>query len=175
MVFCRMLLPGFIQNSMWHHLYFEVRVVHPYSSTNMVTTWKKSTFVLLERSDFHMVVNLSIAYCAMCILIWLSVNKILLPKHMNWSVNFGGLSFNEEIAPSWLRLMNLGFIWVHIISKIFYTRYSKSLQVSRTLLNILADFNSTVVFDDLNSFISNCLILFEMYRVFQKNWYYFII
>ena len=29
-----------------------------------------------------------------------SVDEIFLPRGMNWSTNFKGLPFNEEIAPS---------------------------------------------------------------------------
>ena len=36
----------------------------------------------------------------------LLVNEILLPKYMNWSFNFRVLSFNEKMAPSWLKHMN---------------------------------------------------------------------
>ena len=35
-----------------------------------------------------------------------AVDEILLPKYVNWSTNFRGFVFNEEIAPSVLKLMN---------------------------------------------------------------------
>ena len=35
-----------------------------------------------------------------------SVDEILLPRYMNWSTNFKGLPFNEEMALSWLKRMN---------------------------------------------------------------------
>ena len=51
-----------------------------YSSTDMVTAWKNSHFILSERSDFHMVDYLSIAVhvLPMCMLTSLSVDEILL-------------------------------------------------------------------------------------------------
>ena len=36
----------------------------------------------------------------------LSVNKILLPRYVNWSTNFRGLPLSEEIVPSCLKHMN---------------------------------------------------------------------
>ena len=36
------------------------KVVQPYNSTDTATFWKSSSFILSERSDFHMVVNQSI-------------------------------------------------------------------------------------------------------------------
>ena len=30
------------------------QVVHPYSSTNTITTWKISSFISSERSSFHL-------------------------------------------------------------------------------------------------------------------------
>ena len=52
--------------------------MQPYSSTGTVTAWKNSRFILSEGSDFHEVVNLSIAIHAllMCKLILLTVNEI---------------------------------------------------------------------------------------------------
>ena len=38
-----------------------VHVVHPYSSIDMFAAWKKLSFILSGRSDFHMTDNLSIA------------------------------------------------------------------------------------------------------------------
>ena len=36
----------------------------------------------------------------MCMLTPLSVDEILLPRYMNWSINFIRLSFNKEMASS---------------------------------------------------------------------------
>ena len=57
-----------------------VQVVQPGSSSDMATVWKHSCLIL---SNFHMVDRLLIAVHAfpMCILTFLSVDKILLPKY----------------------------------------------------------------------------------------------
>ena len=44
----------------------------------------------------------------------LSVDKILFPRYAKYSTNFGGLSFNGDMAPSCLQDMNFVFIEVHI-------------------------------------------------------------
>ena len=60
------------------------------SSLDTAPTWKKSHFILLDKSDFHMIENLSIASYAFarCMLTSLSVDKMLLLRYMNWSTNF---------------------------------------------------------------------------------------
>ena len=60
-------------------------MVQLYSSTDTPAAWKVSGFILSERSDFQMVDNLSIAFHAlsMYMLKSLSVEEILLPRHMN--------------------------------------------------------------------------------------------
>ena len=75
-----------------------IQVVQPCNSTDMVTAWKNSHFILSEISNFHKINSLSIAVhdLLMNILTSLSVDEILLPRYMNWSSDFGGLSFNER-------------------------------------------------------------------------------
>ena len=60
--------------------------------TQIATAWKNSFFILSERLDFLLVVNQSIAVHAfpMCMLTSLSGDEMLLPKYMNWSINFSG-------------------------------------------------------------------------------------
>ena len=72
------------------------------------TVEKKPSFVLSERSDFHMIDNLSIAVHAFvwCILTSLSVNEILLPRYVNWSTSFRGFPLKVEIASSCLKHIN---------------------------------------------------------------------
>ena len=83
-----------------------VQVLHPYSSTDTATVWKKSSFILLERSYFD---NLSIAVHTFTryMLTPLSVDKILLLRYVNWSTNFRGLSLKLEMAPSCLKHVGL--------------------------------------------------------------------
>ena len=75
-------------------------MVQPYNSIDMATAWKNSYFISFERSDFHMVVNLSIEVrtLPMCMLTLVSVDEILLPRYMNWSINFRGWPL--KMAPT---------------------------------------------------------------------------
>ena len=41
--------------------FVRVQLMHPYNSTNTVTAWKKSHFILPDRLDFRMINNLLIA------------------------------------------------------------------------------------------------------------------
>ena len=70
--------------------FVSVHMVLPYSSTDIATAWKKSRFILSERSDFYMIDNLSITVHAFTrrMFISLSVDEILLPRYLNWSTNF---------------------------------------------------------------------------------------
>ena len=64
---------------------------------------KNSQFILSERSDFYIIVNLSIADHALHVYVdMFSVDEILLLRSMNWSTNFRGLAFSKEMALSWL-------------------------------------------------------------------------
>ena len=83
-------------------------MVHPYSSIATATAWKKSHFILLDRLDFYITDNLSIAFYifARDILTSLSIDEMLLLKYVNYSTNFRALSFRAEMAPSQLKHMN---------------------------------------------------------------------
>ena len=87
--------------------FVKVYMVQPYISTDTATALKNSSFVLLGRSDFHMLVGLSIAVYAlsMCMLTFLLVDEMLLSRYINWSTNFKSLTINE-IAPSQLKNLN---------------------------------------------------------------------
>ena len=60
-------------------------MVQLYSSTEADTAWKKSRFILSERSYFHIVINQSITVLPfpMHMLTLLSVDEILLTKYRN--------------------------------------------------------------------------------------------
>ena len=81
---------------MW---FVSVHVVHPYSSSDTATTWKKSCFILSERSDIQMTDNLLIVIhiFANHISISLSVDEILLPRYADLSTNFRDLPL--RISP----------------------------------------------------------------------------
>ena len=72
-------------------------MVHLYNSTYTATAGNKSRFILSEKSDFHMIDNLSIAThdFAKLMLTSLSVDEILLLRYVNLSNNFKGLSLND--------------------------------------------------------------------------------
>ena len=82
--------------------------MQPYSTTDMANTWKNSHFILLERSDFHMINNLSIVIYnfPVHILSLLSVDEILILRYVNWSISLRGLPFNVEMVPCCLKHMN---------------------------------------------------------------------
>ena len=44
--------------------FVSVHVMNPYGSIDTATPWKKSRFILLDRSDFNKIDNLSIAIYA---------------------------------------------------------------------------------------------------------------
>ena len=56
--------------------------MHPYSSIDTTTAWKKLRFILSGRSDFHMIDNLSIAVRAFVSRVSMSffVDETLLPR-----------------------------------------------------------------------------------------------
>ena len=61
-----------------------VHMVHPYSAA-----WKKLRFILLDKSDFHMIDNLLIAVHAFasCTMMSFSVDETLIPRYMNFSIS----------------------------------------------------------------------------------------
>ena len=58
-------------------------------------------FIFLDRLDFHMIDNLSVAFQAFArhMLTSLSVDEMLPPTYVNSSTNFRGLSLRVEVAP----------------------------------------------------------------------------
>ena len=85
--------------------FVSVHVVHPYCIMLIATTWKKSCFILLDISDFHIIDNLLIAVHTFVrhISTSFSIDEILLLKYMNLSTNFRGLLLRVEIAPPHLK------------------------------------------------------------------------
>ena len=59
-----------------------VHVIHPYSNIDTTPAWKKLCFILLDRSDFHMTDNLSIAVYAFAshVVMSFSIDETLLPR-----------------------------------------------------------------------------------------------
>ena len=75
------------QSSFLYFCLVRIHVLHPSSRIDTITVWKKLRFILSDRSDFHMIDNLSIAVHAFTsyILMSFSVDKMLLPRYMNLS------------------------------------------------------------------------------------------
>ena len=82
--------------------FVKVQVVQPDSSANTATTWKNPCYILSERSDFHMVVNLSIAIhtLALCLLISLTVYRIYTLIFLN------GWQWALEAEKNWTHLFS---------------------------------------------------------------------
>ena len=80
------------------------------------TAGKKSRFILSDRSDFHPIDILLIAFHAFasCVLTSLSVDEILLSDNMNWSTNFRGLPIRVEMTSFLFKTYVLCFISIYV-------------------------------------------------------------
>ena len=96
--------------------FISVHVVHPYISMDTVTAWKKSCFILLNRSNFHMINDLSIAFhtFARHMMTLISVDEMLLPRYVNCSTIFRSLSLRMAMASFLFKTHVLCFICIHI-------------------------------------------------------------
>ena len=94
--------------------FVSIYVVYPYSSIDTTAAWKKSRFILSDRSDFLMIDNLLIAVnsSAGCILS-LSVDEILLLRYVNLSTDFRRPPFRVEMLSSQLKHV-LHFVCIHM-------------------------------------------------------------
>ena len=114
-----MFLCGFIQFCMEHSCIVSIQlflrhfvmvlVVHTYSNTDTIDAWKKSSFLLPNRSDFNIIDNLSVAVKTLArrILTSFSVDEMFLWRYVNWS-NFEGYLLN--VFRCWLiYAIQLGF------------------------------------------------------------------
>ena len=66
-----------------------IQLVHPYSSIDTTSAWKKLRFILSVRSDFHMIESLLIAVHAFvsCVSMSFSVDETLLSMSVNLSTS----------------------------------------------------------------------------------------
>ena len=73
--------------------------MHTYPNTDTTTVRNNLSFILSGISDFDIVDNLStvVHTLPMRMFTSLSVDEILLPKYMNWFINFRDLPFNEKL------------------------------------------------------------------------------
>ena len=74
--------------------------VHPYSCIDTAKAWKKSLFILSDRSDSHMVDESTIVVNAFTkrTLTSRSIDEILLLRYVNLSINFRGMLLRVEMA-----------------------------------------------------------------------------
>ena len=82
---CSILLAAFLcrcRQAFFSGRLVSVHVVHPYSSIDTITAWKKLCFILSVRTDFHMTDNLLIAVHAFVsrVSMSVSVDETLLPR-----------------------------------------------------------------------------------------------
>ena len=96
------LLSGAIQSSFSLERF--VKVVQPYNSTDTTAACKNSRFIIKARLDFNMIYNLYMLFLCVC---WLRFKKMrYCYRGYRMVTNFRGLSFNMEMAISWLKHMN---------------------------------------------------------------------
>ena len=88
-----------------------IHVVHLYRITDTATPWKKSCFILSDRSDFHMIDDLLIVVHAFTRHMLTSIDQILLSRYVNLS-NFSGQPFRMKMAPPCLKhVLYFVFMW----------------------------------------------------------------
>ena len=122
--FLEMLLVGFIQfilkNSCTVPIYlFIIRLVGVYiEELTQPPLGKKLRFILSDRSDSHMIDNLSIAVHAFAcgIFISLSVDErhVNLPRNLNLPTNFREPLFRVEMSHFFIKTHVLCFVWIPI-------------------------------------------------------------
>ena len=86
-----------------------VPVVHTYSSIDTATDWKKTCFILSDKTDFHISDDLLVTVHTFTrhMLTSLSVDEMLLSRYFNLSTNFRSLPLKLDMALSCLRSHSL--------------------------------------------------------------------
>ena len=95
---CSILLP--FPSSFFSISFVCLHGLYPYCSLGTTTDWKIYCFILSDRSDFHMINNLSIAIhdFARWISTSLSGDEMLLPRFVNLSKNFEEPTFRVQMS-----------------------------------------------------------------------------
>ena len=85
----------------------QYKTVLAHNSIDTNTVWKKFCFILSDRSNFHVISNLSIAFhvFSKCILTSHSVDVMLLSRYKNWFINLRSMSVAVEMTPFCLKYM----------------------------------------------------------------------
>ena len=88
-------------------------MVQPYSSTETVTAWKISGFILAERSDFHLIDKLLIAVHTFPLskLISISVDEILPFNTRYYIFNINNNPYQMNSSISWI-LWHINHCWL---------------------------------------------------------------
>ena len=104
-----------------HLVFFSMRFVSIHlCGMNTASALKKFRFILSDRSDFHLIVNLSKAFHSFArrVLTSLSVDEMLLLRYGNYSTNFTSLALRMKTA---LFLAETHcFISIHIEDNVSY-------------------------------------------------------
>ena len=117
----------YLPSSFFSMHFVNVHLVHPHISMDTVTAWKKSCFVLSDRSHFGVFDNLSIVFYSFTrrMLTSLSVDEMLVTIYMTWFTKFGGLTLKLEITAclkhvkyvlftfAWRPLSPAGCYWLY--------------------------------------------------------------
>ena len=95
--------------------FVSIHVVHSYSSITTITGWKKSRFILSNRSDFHMTDSwlTEVHTFTNHTLASLSVDETLLMRYLNLSTNFRSPPLRVEMVLSYLKHMYC-FICIYV-------------------------------------------------------------
>ena len=90
----------YLPSSFFSSRFVSVQVVHPYSSIDKTTAWKKLRFILSVTSDFHLIDSLSIAVHAFVsrVSMSFSVDETLLPRLVNLSTSFSEVPSRVEMS-----------------------------------------------------------------------------
>ena len=89
----------YFPSSFFSMCFVSVHVVHPYSNIDKATAWKKSYFILLDRSNFYMINKQSVAVPSFA-------RHVLTSLSVNLSTYFRDLPLRVETAAN-LKHMNL--------------------------------------------------------------------
>ena len=84
--------------------FVNINVVHPYRRIDTTTVWKKLRLILSDKSDFHMINNISITVPAFAWRI-LILHEKLQAKYINLFTNFREPPFRVEMSPYWVKHM----------------------------------------------------------------------
>ena len=90
-----------------------IQVVHPQCSTDTATAGKKSCFNFVREIRFpynRQPVHSNHAF-PMHMLTTLLVDEILLPRYVNWFINFRGLPLKVEMTPCWKHRNSILFVF----------------------------------------------------------------